>query len=593
MARADRDLGGKLGPRLVDLMAQATLATRRGLAGHEAKVRQASTQALIDRAGREVADLYRPLILAALEAHGDAIHPHLEQLLRSASSGRHQWQAIAGLAGGGAQSALSTLLSNALAPVTYQIVGLTPALDLDPQTSAAAAAAGIVPYADAESSARQQGYASGPFQTLYDLAQNIPALGELQDLVNRGAMPEADALDWLRRLGYAETVRARLLGLRAELLAPADAALAQLRGNMTPAAAREAAAASGVSAAHFDILVGNTGEPLALESLLEAHRRGFIDQARLDTGIRQSRVRNEWIDVANKLAYSPMSTADAVQAVVQGHLSQAEGRAKAAQNGLEAGDWTALYETAGEPLSRTEMEQLYNRGLATEAEVVQALRESRLKDKYTGLAFDLHTRLPEGRQVVTMLTHGAVTKAEAADLLHQLGYSAKVAGLLIAEGTNSRLAAHHALTLAEIRQLYSERIFTAAHAEELLKGLGYDAEDSAYLMRSWDLLAGAAITRQAVGAIRSRYVARVIGDQAAALDLDALGIAATARDQYLHVWAIERSAHVAVLTEAQVVKAHKDGLIDGQDALDRLARHGYSDDDAHLLLGVAPGQPVP
>jgi hypothetical protein len=589
MAYRDRQLGDKLGPRLVDLAVQATLATRRGLAPVEARTRQVATQALIDRAGREVADLYGPLVRAAVEAHGEQLHPIAADFLGKAASGEHQWQALAGLAAGGAQSALSTLLSNTLAPVTRVVVGASPQLALDPQTAAAAAAAGIVPFGAAADTARGQGFDGGTFQTLYDLAQNVPALGELQDLVNRGLMPEADAEAWLRRAGYAATVRARLLALREQLLAPADAALAVLRGNMGQAEAETAARVAGVTARDFAILVGNTGEPLALESLLEAHRRGFIDAARLDKGIRQSRVRNEWIDVANKLAFAPMSTADAVQAVVQGHLSDAAGRAKAEQNGLEAADWPVLTATAGEPLSRTEMEQLYNRGLATKAEVTQALLESRVKNKYTGLAFDLHTRLPEGRQVVAMLTHGVATKAQALGLLHQLGYSTEVAGLLVAEGTAGRVAAHHALTVAEIRSLYSERIFTRAHTEQLLHGLGYDTADTGYLIASWDLLAGAALTRQAVGAIRSRYVGHAITRQQAQLDLDALGLAGDARDHQLAVWDIERSAHVRQLTEAQIVSVHKKGLISGAEALGRLTALGYGSDDAHLLLGVAPG----
>ena len=589
MAHRDRQLGDKLGPRLVDLAVQATLATRRGLAPVEARTRQVATQALIDRAGREVADLYRPLILEAIGAHDGQLHGLLEEFLRSAASGEHQWQALAGLAAGGTSGALSTMLSNALAPVVYAANRLSPQLALDPQTAAAAAAAGIVGLADAAHTAAGQGLDAATFQTLYDLAQNVPTLGELQDLLNRGQMPEADAEAWMRRQGYAASVRSRLLGLREQLLAPADAALAVLRGNMSESAGLEAARRAGVPERDFHIIVGNTGEPLALESLLEAYRRGFVDRARLRRGILQSRVRNEWIDVAEALRFSPMSTADAVEAAVQGHITLTAAKAKAEQNGLEPGDFQALYETAGEPLSRTEMEQLYNRGQVTKAEVDQALRESRVKNKYVPLAFDLHVRLPEARQIIALLTHGAATKAEALDLLHQLGYAPKVAQLLVAGGTAGRLASHHALTLAEISALYRDRIFTRAHAEELLHGLGYDAADAEYLIRAWDLLAGAAVTRQAVGVIRSRYVARVIDAQQAQLDLDALGLAGDARDHQLAVWAIEREATVKRLTEAQVVQAHKRALITGADALARLASLGYSDGDAHLLLGVAPG----
>jgi len=239
------------------------------------------------------------------------------------------------------------------------------------------------------------------------------------------------------------------------------------------------------------------------------------------------------------------------------------------------------------------MEQLYNRGKVTKAEVEQALRESRLKNKYIPFAFDLHERLPEPRQIVSGLTHGAVTKERAARLLAEWGFSAENAALLVAEGTNARLAVHHALTIAEIRQLYSEGIFTRAHAEGLLHGMGYDPADTAALIASWDLLAGAAVTRQAVSIVRSRFVARRFDEKQATLYLDSLNIPAAARERYLKVWTLEREASVAVLGEAQIVSAHKKGLISGPDAMARLTGRGYGEGDAKILLGVKPADPVP
>lgn len=59
--RTDRQLGDKLGPKLAQLMSDAVIRTRRQLAPHEARVQQAALQALIDRAGHEVAGLWRPL----------------------------------------------------------------------------------------------------------------------------------------------------------------------------------------------------------------------------------------------------------------------------------------------------------------------------------------------------------------------------------------------------------------------------------------------------------------------------------------------------------------------------------------------------
>ncbi|HEY6278454.1 MAG TPA: hypothetical protein VIX86_19235 [Streptosporangiaceae bacterium] len=528
-----------------------------------------------------------------IAAGGADLAPHIADHLQKMASGHHQWQAIAGFTAGASASALSEVITNELAPAVYALVGANPHIEIDAQSAARSVAIGTTGYASGINALRHWGYQDQVGATYITLAQSWPSVGAILDMRNRGLISDAEAQTYLKRTGLPDQAIGIMLATRAALISPADAALAVLRTNITQAEGEHLAAMSGISAADFAILIGNTGEPLALESLLEAFRRNFIDQARLDRGIRQSRVRNEWIDVAHALRYRPMSAADAVDAAVQGHLTLAEAKAKAEQDGLEPGDFDALYLTAGEPLSRTEMQALYNRGLVTADEVAQAIRESRVKDKYIPDALKLHVRLPEARQVVAMITHGAATKAQAAQLLTEIGYSAEVAGLLIAEGTNARVTGSHALTMANVEVLYKDKLITAAHAAELLHHLGYDDADAAYLMAIWDFAAGVAITRQAIGMVRGKYVARLIDWGIAAGMLDQLNVAATARDNYHRVWDIERQTVIRTLTEAQNVAAHKAGLLTGPEALARLANLGYSDDDAHLLLGVAPGQPVP
>lgn len=586
-------LGDKAGPRLAQLISQYVLAARRDHAPIEAQIRTVATQGLIDKAGHEFADHIGPLIAAAIDAN-PAMDPNVQQYLLRTASGRHQLQAVAGhIALAGAGSVLSTLLSNELAPFTAGLVGSNPHLRFDPPTTAAAFAAGLYDSGQARVEIAEQGFDSGRADILMKLAQQVPGIADLNDMVNRGDLNLHQAAEWLARLGVPVELWEAVLGQRRLLLSPADAALGVLRGDLSEGQGAAIAAANGMTAADFQVFIANTGEPLGLEQLLEAKRRGFIDAARFDRGFRQSRYRNEWLDVANAISLSPMSTADAVDAAIQGHLSYDAAKAKAVQNGLEPADFDPLYQTAGEPIAREQAAQLYNRGLMTEAQVKQAIVESRLKPKYTDLAFDLHVRLPEGRQIVAMVTHGVVTKAEAAQLLTELGYTPQVAGFLIAEGTSAKVGAHKDLTVGEIRQLYTAGVFTAEHAAQLLGQLGFDATDAGFLLKSWDLLAAAAVTRQAIGVVRAKYVARHFDEQQANLYLDSLGVAAEAKARLLIVWDTERAATVRTLSEAQIVKAHKDGLIGGQVAYDRLQGIGYSADDALILLGVAPGSAVP
>lgn len=589
---ADR-LGDKLGPRFAQLIGQAVFAARRDHAPLETQIRTAGTQMIIDRAGLEVAHLFAPIVGHALTAPDRDLHPLMRQHLERVTSGRHQWEAIAGNLQMSSAGALSATLSNVLFPALAGINLVDRNTPVSAQEAAGAVVAGLADESSGNETAGAYGYTDAAWQLMLGLAETIPGAAQIGDMVNRGELSETDAIYWLHRGGIPATLRTPALNQRRALLSPADAALAVLRSDITESEGEKIAALSGMAADDFKIFIANTGEPLAAEQLDEALRRGFIDEARWLKGLLESRVRNEWADVALKLRYAPMSVADAVNAVVQNYFTQAEGAAKADQNGLEAADFNILVETAGEPLSRTEMEQLYNRGLATQADVEQAIRESHTKNKYVNLAFALHERLPEPRQVVSMISHGVVTKDQGTKLLLESGFTPEVAGYLIAEGTATKVAAHHSLTIAEIKSLYTDGIFTRTQTEALLHGMGWDTADADYLIASWDLLAGAAITRQAVGFARTRYVAHLFDEATARVYLHSLKIGAAAVDNYITIWDIERGANIRQLTEAQIVKAHKDGLIDGPTALARLTTFGYSDDDAHLLLGVAPGQPVP
>jgi hypothetical protein len=770
-------LGDKLGPRLAHIMADAAFRSRVVLAPHEARVRQAATQALIDRAGLEFAGVNGPILEHLLRERGDKMHPLMADHLQRISSGEHQWEAIAGHLQMGAVGALSSVLSNVTFPAVSLINLADRNLVVDQQTGAQAAAAGIRSYELGQRNAGMWGYTEDAFAVLYALAQNVPTPDIVGQLVNRGDMSEERGLYWTGRNAVPEELRSAVLGLRRQLLSPADAALAVLRGTLSDAEGRAVAARNGVDAADFATLLSNTGEPLGLMQLLEAYRRGFIDEATLKRGILQSRVRDEWIPTAVKLRYAPVPTADAVDAALRGHLgwdaaakiadqngvepdqftilranagsppadmqllelwrrgvidsSQVDtglrfGRLRdewipaikqlrdeplptadtidawlrghlsreaaeaivrengllardipaafanagnplalgqllealrrgfidesqfqegfrqsryrdswaatalrlryspmstadalaaavqnflpldkakqvAEQNGLEAADFQVLYDTTGEPLSRTELEELYNRGKIDRATVVQGLRESRLKDKYVQVAVELHERLPEPRLVVNALTDGVIRREEAESWLAQAGYPPAVVAMLIATGEVRATGPHTQIAAGEVQTLYSDRLITYAEAEGYLTRLHYSADSITVLLGLADYRAHQKILSQGISAVRAHYLAYRITDDVAAGDLQAMNVPAQARAQYLQVWKLERLAHPKQLTAAQLVKAAKTNLFCEQGTMssddwaaanqragcERLVALGYSVDDAKLLLAGA------
>ena len=779
MARNDPSgaMGDRLGPKLSSLVLQHTLAARKALGPLEARWSQAAGQALIDRAGREVAGLYDPIWRLAEENRAGDLHPVMARWVQRVSSGQHQWESILGHAQGAAAGALGSVISNVVFPATALINSADRNLPVDLFTGAQAVAAGLADYDAGDQNAAAWGYTSRAFEIAYNLAASVPDAGTLAQLVNRGLISEAEAAYWLERAAVPDDLRGLVVALRRLLLTPADAALGVLRGDISRAEGEQIAAANGMTGGDFAIALLNTGEPpgaeqlaealrrgfisqdtfargirqsrirdewlptlldlryepipsaeaidaalrgwisndqaraiaeqngvlpaqvqilldnagnppsneqllelrrrgyidqatlvrgirqgrtrdewipqiellatepigtadaidawlrghvneeqldtlladngllerdwpiakanagnpLALEQLLEALRRGFIDQATFITGFRESRYRDEWAGTALKLGYSPLSTADALEAWLQGFITRDQAQKLATENGLEPADFTTLAETTGEPLSRTELQQLYNRGLIDLATYAQGLRESRLRDKWIPQALQLHVREPEAFQVLRWITYGIVTQQAGQAQLQEIGYTEQVAQNMIAEAAVTAVGPHKEIMAGEISTLYSDRIIDYDQAFALLRRLHYDDRTAQMILQLADYKQKQRILNSGVGMVRSHFIAYRIDAVTARADLLALNLPPATVDLYLQVWGYDQLAHPKQLTEAQIVKAAKDNLLVIQGTMDttdwaaanqtagceRLVTLGYSADDARLLLAGA------
>jgi hypothetical protein len=419
--RSTGELGGKLGPRLVSLLTDATVRSRAALGPHEARVRQAATQALIDRAGEEVAGLWRPLTAKVLADREGQLHPIMARHLERISSGAHQWEALAGHLQMGAVSAVSSALSNVLFPVIGELNLLDRNLPVDAQTGAAAVAAGLAPYELGDQNAGVWGYRSDAFAILHDLAQSIPPPDIIAQMLQRGLIGEAEAAKWITRSALPAELHGAILGLRRQLLPPAEAALAVLRGVITHAQGETIAARGGVDAGDFAIMIADTGEPLGLMQLLEAYRRGFIDDKQLEAGIRQSRVRDEWIPTAKALRYGPVSTADAVDAALRGHLAWGEAGKIAAANGVEPAQFKILQDNAGAPPADMQLLELWRRGAISETLVDEGLRQGRLRDSWSGAVKQLKYEPLSSADAIDAWLRGHIGQGEAEAILEENG----------------------------------------------------------------------------------------------------------------------------------------------------------------------------
>lgn len=577
-------IGTKLGPRLVKLISDTIVATRVRLLDTEHRARVHSMQTIIDRAGREIADLYKPVWDATLAQQDmpDVVRAHVEKIV----SGRHQWQAIAGIALGysGAANGLSQIISNYLAPAVRATLSASPELTPGVNDLVTLFVKGAMSEQETLYNIAGQGINNEIASALIAAAYGYPDVSTTLEMLRRDMILPQDAGLYLTRQGISPDVIPLILQLAKVPLSPADLADMVVRGIKTQSEAATVAAESGVDASDFDSLVLDTGEPLALQQLLEAYRRGFINRDRLDRGIRQGRTRNEWIDVAERLRFSPMSVADAVNSVVQNHMDAATGNAISEQNGLEPGSFDILLQTAGEPLSRTEMQELYNRGLVTREQVDQAQRESRLKDKYIPYSFELHRRIMPVNYVQRALRYAVIPHDAAVRAVMDNGFNKDDAEILVASGSAEKIQTYKNRVVSAVEVAYEENTISDVTAKSMVTSLGFDDSEAAFIVQAAGFRRDARLVNQAIGLIRGRYVQHRLSRQQASNDLDSAGVPAAQRDFMLRLWDIEYAAHTRGLTEAQVIRAMKKSTITPDDALQRLLDMGYSQDDASILI---------
>lgn len=370
-------------------------------------------------------------------------------------------------------------------------------------------------------------------------------------------------------------------------LSPDVMALAVLRGHADLAHAYREAAMSGVNASRVDMLVANTGEPPGLQQLMEALRRGIIDHTTFAKGVRESRVRNEWLDTLTALRYSPVPVGEVVAAAVQGQISMAELAHRIDIAGLDPVDADLLYRTHGRPPGTGELEQLVNRGELSEAELIQAVRESDIKNKYIPALVRLRRKIPPMRSVVAAIHQGVLSPAAGVEKLMQLGYNASDAAMFAKEATNLKHAGVRALTQSQIHALYAQRLITRPAAVAMYEHLGYDAAEVGMLLALADHERHAKAQQSAVGRVHSRYIAHRLTRIEAITTLDKVGIDPAGRADLLGMWDDERAANAPALTLAELQGlAHRE-RIDQATFQRRTVRLGYAEADVPFLWALA------
>ena len=389
-------------------------------------------------------------------------------------------------------------------------------------------------------------------------------------------------------------------------LSPAEAAEAVLKGWKSQTEGANEAVLSGVNAGRFQTMVDITGEPPGIEQMMEAARRKIIpwssgpDAVSVETAIRQSRIRDQWTPVLQALQYLPLPVADAVNAVIRGQISRAEGVAAAEVNGIKEDVFTILTNTAGRPPAPMELIELYRRGKIPlggtgpdALSVQQGIFEGDLKDKWWEQIALLAEYRPPPRTITALERSGAISADQALQLYTEAGLSADLAAAYARSASSGKVAAAKHLAEGTVTKLYEDRIIGQAEASGFLQALGYSGAEVTLILELADMTHALSAVQKAADHIGALFMARKIGAGTARNDLGKLGLDAAHVESLMQTWTLERAASVKLLSEAHIADAFVATILSQDEALQALQDLGYDAFDAWVVLSLKNKAPLP
>lgn len=367
---------------------------------------------------------------------------------------------------------------------------------------------------------------------------------------------------------------------------PGTAAVAAIKGVVEVGAAADEARLSGINGERFDALYKIAMQAPGADTLLSMFRLGRITDGELALGLHQQQFAEVWIDAIRSLQFEPISPIQYLQGAVQGHYDHDEAIHQATLQGITADDAEVIYQTLGDPPGVMQMLELMNREILTQDEVIQGIRESRIKNKYTDDILQLAIYIPPVRTITALLRSGAVDEANARQLYKYNGVQPDVIDAYVASALHGKVASHKQVSVGTVKSLFVDHLITRDQALAWLAQIGYLPADSDMLLTLATFEAEQKLHAQTITKIRTLFVGKHIDEATALADLTHLNVDMTQQADLLDLWKLEQQTPSKELTLAQLTAMAKANVIDQATWMARIEALGYSAADAALLAAL-------
>lgn len=436
------------------------------------------------------------------------------------------------------------------------------------QTLAELVATALVDDGPAAGEAQRSGWTPNRLAALVQLALRAPTIGEARDMRRRDAITNEQFVHALRKAGLEPQYDQAALELLEVLPTVTDMVRFGVREVYNPALRAE-----------LD-LDAEFPEPFA------------ADAKRL--GLSRKTAGDYWAAHWELPSYTQLT-----EMLFRGELTQGE-----YQNALKAIDYAPTWRSKLEAIARRiptipdmvrfAVREVYNPPLRQklgyedeypEAFTAQAALHG-MSEEHAKQYWWAHWRLPSARQGYTMLWRDEIDAGELDELLKALDYPkvwrsrlANIARLVPGRIDLKRMLRFEIIDRDEVKAGYRRLGYAELDAERMTQiaeaEVGTGEEAGAYVAKArtslWNRL-------------HTEFVSRQLTAAEVDAGLEAVGVPAAQRETVKTLWAYEALTVKTELTQAQIVKAYKKGLLEQPEAIAELVERGMSEGDAAIRL---------
>jgi hypothetical protein len=370
---------------------------------------------------------------------------------------------------------------------------------LTPADLALAVLRGTITNDQGVAGAAQFGLNADDFATLLDNTGEPLAMQELNMALRRGFIDDATYTRGILQSRVRDEWIPTALALRYFPMSVAQAANGVTRGYITEAQGAAIALQNGLEASDWPTVLASNGRPLSHEQMAQLYYRGLVTKDEWQDAIRQSDVKDEYIDDAVELGVKLLPFFEAVTLLKNGDISAKTFTTEMLDQGYQQDVLTeittALAGTVGgvkKHLTVADLQTMFEEGvLSHDLAVTDITTLGYSKDDAEALLNLAATRRANEltRSQITTVK-GQYNKYKIDDVkaiadLESIGVSKADAAQLVDEWATVRPDGTRELTEAQVMRLLKESAINRADAVQRLQAIGFTAGDANLLITSY------------------------------------------------------------------------------------------------------------